>query len=199
MQHRLALAGSFLLLGAASLASLGCSADERIDPTSPEALLRAEPLQYGCSYVHRESTLGIGGREDETTTPRCSPERRCEDVTPPSSFHYGVGSDGYSSYDFYEDKVDFIGTCDDPHPVSCEDLTESGDECTACQARSCCAPVYLCEHDPNCVAILECLDGCKEDSACQNRCVANAEYHARSNLAAAVQCTRNTCATECGL
>jgi hypothetical protein len=185
-----------VLLTTTTLVNAGCTADEEPDPTSREALQKAEPLKFGCSFV-REEYSSFGTYSETKRTPDCSTLMSCSELDSPDSYRASLGDQSYYSSTIFKERVDFIGTCAEHEPISCEYL-ETGNECDACAARSCCAPNYLCDHDPNCIAITDCLKNCKEDRDCQNRCLHNGEYSAAKNLRAAVTCLASSCKEACG-
>lgn len=195
---RCALLPSVLFL--ASVAALGCSAEEPdVDPTSREALKKAETFPHGCNYV-KEVSKDDNGKYSKIRTPACA-TTRCGDLEPPDTQNYGASVGGYTYFSsettFYTDREDFVGTCDDPQPLSCDYLTEAGDACSACAAKSCCTPVYFCDHDPNCKSILDCVNGCDADAACQTRCLDNGDAFAAANVRDVAACLRNRCEMEC--
>lgn len=65
-------------------------------------------------------------------------------------------------------------------------------------AKSCCAFTFFCDHDPNCSAIIECINSCKDDEVCQAHCIDNGDEFAARNLRDAVVCMTNNCAADCG-
>jgi hypothetical protein len=180
------------------LALAGCRADEAgTDPTSREALQKAEPLSYGCSYVHVEqSSYGTASSTD--AYPACEDNVRCRDLEEPASEYVPFGDSAYQARTRFEERVDFIGTCKDQTPISCEAYLTSGDACDACVARACCSPVFLCDNDPNCGAVLECLEECGHDESCVQRCLDNGDSDAVTNLLDGVQCIVGPCADACG-
>ena len=189
---------------AASLLALvafagGCGAsDEPADPTSAEALRKADPVTVSCSYVQTFSS-SYGTASSSKDTPECD-NTRCGDVRDPNDDYvaYGGGAE-YVGYTYNHDMVSFVGTCSGPRTaISCDDMKNDGDACDACLASSCCTSVFLCEHDPNCQAISDCVTTCKEDTACGQRCVDNGEPTASKSFAGTVECLTGSCASACG-
>lgn len=197
MHTPLRLAALATMLAAALVGSTGCAPDDDVDPTSASALRRAEPLAFGCTYV-REDYSSYGTASSTKRTPACTTGLRCEELETPDSDHAYVGGGSYFGVTLLEDRSDFIGTCDDPQPISCEYLEETGNACDACLAKSCCLYTFLCDQDPNCHAIIECIDGCKDDEACQTRCVTNGERTASNHLVEAASCLGRMCSDACG-
>jgi hypothetical protein len=184
----------FVLPLIATLAA--CATEEEApDPTSVAALRKAPSLQSGCSYVEHEAS-SFGSSFETSDTPRCS-LLSCAELSPPSDYvAYAGGSDLYESRTYYFDKVDFLGTCDDPQPISCEGRA-GADACEQCVVEHDCAALVLCESDPNCVAITDCIGGCREDQACASRCLQNGDYYARKNLNRLADAVTGTCASSC--
>lgn len=182
-----------------SLLSFGCSSgSHEVDATSKEALQKAPPIQYGCKYTEESSNSVDGYSIGTNRRPMCSMGTRCSDVGSPKDDIGGYhGGSTYSTSSHYAGRTDFVGTCDAPQPITCDDY-ESGDTCDQCIGKSCCAPAFLCEHDPNCKAVVDCVNDCKDDTACTQRCADNGEPHAVENLRALAQCLSGRCASACG-
>lgn len=163
---------SCCLLGVLAFAT-GCS--NETDPTSTEALRKAEPLAYGCAFV--EINIGsYGTASSKTKTPKCTQGIRCDELqTPDSSYDYIGGASFYSSTT-YDDRHTFVGTCDDQEP-----LTNEANGFEPCYA----APA-LCMRDPNCLAMRDCVSGCGTDDSCTQRCLQNG--YGASNLVASAKC-----------
>ncbi len=68
--------------------------------------------------------------------------------------------------------------------------------CETCIDASCSAPIEACESDAECLALLNCLEPCL-DQTCADQCLAT---HAagKSLLDTADACVASTCANECG-
>lgn len=186
---------SLLVVSSAFL--FACSSTTETDPTSSAALKKAEPLAYGCAFEQTSSTridgFKIGSRKEHV----CSTSVRCDELKPISDIYgYGGGST-YSVSTTNSDFVDFTGTCADPQPISCDDYRD-GDACDECLAAKCCAATYLCDHDPNCQAIGDCIKGCGDDQRCTARCFSEGYYDAGKNLRAFGACLTGRCASACG-
>ena len=177
-----------------SMLVAGCASESVApDPTSAQALKKAEPLEVSCSY--EEHISGSAGGSD---LDQCE-EQRCNDVKDPDfsgvSIEIGDYTTGYN-----HDKVDYVGGCGSSTrtKVTCDDLASDGDGCDACVAKSCCTSVFLCDHDPNCGAITDCINNeCKDDESCMKRCIDNGEPSAAESFKAALSCMSGTCASAC--
>lgn len=182
-----------------SLFSLGCSSgSHEVDATSKEALQLAPPIQYGCTYTERSDNYVGGDLIGTNSQPMCSMDKRCSEVGAPHGDIGGyAGGSTYRTSSSYVGRTDFVGTCDAPQPIACDDYANR-DTCDQCIGKSCCAPAFLCEHDPNCKAIVDCITNCKEDAACTQRCADNGEPSAIANLRALAHCLSGTCASACG-
>ncbi len=182
-----------------SLVSFGCSSGSHdVDATSKEALQKAPPIQYGCTYTEESSNYVDGNSIGANSRPMCSMGKRCSEVGSPDDDIGGyAGGSTYRTSSSYAGKTDFVGTCDAPRPISCDDY-DNGDACDQCLGKSCCSPAFLCEHDPNCKAIVDCVSNCKNDAACTQRCADNGEPSAFENLRALAKCLSGACASACG-
>jgi hypothetical protein len=189
---------AFLALAASVVLPVsGCSGSSNAapDPTSREALTKAPPMESGTTCTKVEiSSYGTAHSHDET--PVClQAGGDCEKMHGSEASDYGGGA-AYNDFVSYKDVKWFEGTCADQKPISCAQRS-ANDDCGACQYKECCAPVAICEDDPNCVAVVDCVTACKADTACVGRCIQNGEPRATSNLKAAVQCVRDRCAAKC--
>jgi hypothetical protein len=85
----------------------------------------------------------------------------------------------YTSYTNVVLQGNYLGTCDDPQPITCEGR-QPADACEACLIKmGACEAIVLCESDPNCRAIGSCFDYCGSDQPCADRCLQNADFRAR--------------------
>jgi hypothetical protein len=175
-----------------------CSGSSSPDPTSREALTKAKPLKWGTTCVEHDSSsydTGSGSFSTTTTTQQCKYQVDCKTLDASPDRWNSSGGVLNSDTSFTDVKY-FEGTCDDQHPVSCDDRKRNNN-CDACQYDKCCAFVALCEDDPNCTAIVDCIDACKDDQACAQRCVNNGDRIASTNLTAAVTCLESNCKDRC--
>ena len=190
--------GCFASLAVTILVSaigLGCAATP-VDPTSREALQKAPPMAFGttCTKVEYSS---YGSSTSHSETPVCLDNWDCGTMDSSSARDYAAGADYYGDT-HYADVAFFEGTCAEKKPITCDERPAAND-CDTCQYSQCCTRVALCEDDPNCVAIADCVNTCKDDQACATRCLNNGDSTASSNLKAAAQCVQSRCAVECGL
>jgi hypothetical protein len=188
-----------LLCAIATLFALGCSAAASgpPDPTSREVLQKAPEFKWGTTCTRVESS-SYGTASDRTETPRCFDKLDCNDFESEEAIGYGGGAT-YNSYSYWKDVKYFTGTCADPTPVTCDERpVAEGDACARCQYDHCCGQVAVCEDDPNCVAVNDCLVGCKTDEKCAQGCLSNGEYSAVKRLKSAYRCMSGSCTTECG-
>lgn len=182
-----------------SLATLaGCAsegeADPLSDPTSRESLRKAEPLATGCTYVKRYKS-SYGTVTDVEVTPGCM-MGTCS-LPRPESDAMSDGAGGvFTSFTEYTDAVEFIGTCEDHEPITCEGRT-GVDACESCVLESACSALILCEKDPNCLAIADCLQGCADDEACGARCLENGDELASANLVSLASVVTGVCEGRC--
>lgn len=51
-------------------------------------------------------------------------------------------------------------------------------------------PLYLCKHDPNCQAIVDCREACGDDEQCGRSCMSNGESVAAGNLREMLDCEK---------
>ena len=151
-------------------------------------------MKWGTTCVKHASTR-IDVDVTNSAEPYCSDMGDCSQIDE-GRFAEAAAGTTIDSDTWYSDVKYFEGTCDDPHPGSCDDR-ERKDDCDACQYDRCCAPVALCEDDPNCGAIVDCVLGCKNDQACARRCVSNGETNAREHFSAAMKCITETCTDRC--
>jgi hypothetical protein len=81
--------------------------------------------------------------------------------------------------------------------VSCSAAAVTDAGCAACQADRCCVTLSNCSANTECAPLWACMAGCTT-STCKSNCYAQhpAATWAFSGLAI---CSRNACATECGL
>jgi hypothetical protein len=171
-----------------------CGSPDDMDPTSPEALKRAPPLQFGTSCTHVQIS-SYGTSKSHTETPRCFDGSDCGKLG--SSEGIGIGGGAtYSSYSYYKDVRWFEGTCSNPKPVTC-DQRPVHNACEGCQYTKCCVSVALCQDDPNCLAIADCVVACKNDTTCSTRCQKNGERRASANFSAVLKCASEACADAC--
>ena len=188
MHTPFALTASRLVL---AVLAVGCSSSssETADPTSAAALKKADSIEVSCSYTEHYSSDGYGAVD----TPSCD-NRMCLAVeADENSVDFGDGSSMYDT-----DLQQFLGSCTGERtPVSCDDFANDGDACDACLAAHCCISTFLCNHDPNCQAISDCVTSCKDDSTCAQRCVENGDYQASKDFTGTVQCMTGTCADAC--
>ena len=176
--------------------ALGCSAAAPPDPTSVESLHKAPPMAFGttCTKVE-DSSYGTSSSHEET--PVClEGGGNCGALKSSSGSDFGGGA-AYNGFTGYKDVKWFEGTCADQKPITCDQRPVKND-CDACQYAKCCDRVALCEDDPNCVAIVDCVSGCKKDEACANRCLDHGDLLAKLNVQAAITCMVDHCTAECG-
>lgn len=167
---------SMALLSTSAL--VGCSSsDGDSSPATHELLYRAAPLQFGCTYTQStHSSYGTSSRTEKI--PKCTEGVRCDDLyTPDSTTDYAGGNAFYESVQF-DDRVNFVGTCAVHTPVPGVKNAFEG----------CYAAPYLCEIDPNCQAIIDCLKACADDTTCGQACTANGEAGASHNLSKVLEC-----------
>jgi hypothetical protein len=158
------------------------------------SLVKAPPFRYGntCTMVRSSS---VGTASGQQRTPLCLEQQACyDDVPEPSAT--AVGSSVYRSRTWYEDVIWFEGTCENNVLVSC-DARPSADACAACKYAACCGSVAVCEDDPNCVALHECITACGTEADCATSCRARAEDVAERNHARATTCVDEWCQDEC--
>lgn len=174
--------------------SLGCG-DGPPDPTSSEVLRKAPAMAFGttCTKVDDDSYGTSSSHKEEKM---CMAQYDCADIDGNSATAYGGGAT-YNGSTYYKNVQWFEGTCDDPQPVTCDERP-AADDCQACQYAYCCGPVAVCEDDPNCMAINDCVIACKDDAPCVQRCVFNGDEKASRNIRTAAACANNYCAKECG-
>lgn len=189
----------FLSLAASLVLTVsGCSgsSDAPPDPTSKESLTKAPPMEFGTTCTKLDnSSYGTAHSHDET--PMClQGGGDCGELHSSSDSAFGGGA-AYGDFVTYKDVKWFEGTCADQKPISC-DQRPANTDCETCQYEECCTPVALCEDDPNCIAIADCVTGCKGDTACTRRCLEHGEPRATSSLERAVECVRNRCSAKCG-
>ncbi len=166
-----ALALSALLLGAS-----GCSSSGDAGPRSREALHKADNLQFGCAYVRvKHSSYGTASSTDKT--PECLEGERCDELKSPDSYQAYAGGNAYDSSEYFDKEVNFTGTCAQQAP-----LPVPG------PSSKCYAAPYLCDHDPNCTAIRDCVTTCGDDAGCSAECIANGDYTAAYNFRATLEC-----------
>lgn len=190
-------------VGFVALFTVACSAGadaHEVDPTSKEALRKAPSLDYGCRYTKETTGSLSDGYTQTDKTPECTMHVRCNELREPASYADGVGADGvgdvtYESSTEYTGRQDFIGTCGDPQPVSCDDYA-AGDSCDQCVGKSCCAAAFSCDADPNCGAILDCVNACKDDD-CAKRCMDNGDPVAAATVGALAECMTHSCSSAC--
>jgi hypothetical protein len=176
----------------AALAACGPSNDA--DPTSREALAKAPPFQFGTTCTKVESS-SYGTAQSRTETPRCFDGYDCGKFAPSEGIGIGGGAT-YHSYSYHKDIQWFEGTCKNPKPVTCNERPVRS-ACEGCQYTSCCVSVALCQDDPNCLAIADCVAVCKNDVACATRCQKNGERTASEHFSAFLKCTSQACADAC--
>lgn len=181
---------SFLLLAATACSS--SDAPDDADGFSSQA--NSPPFRYGntCTKVVSSS---YGTASAETKTPLCLEQRACWDDVPAPTHTYD-GTASYSRRTYYTDVVWFEGTCEDPRPVSC-DTRPRPNSCADCQYDICCGSVAVCEDDPNCVAIDECIVACGTDTSCVRACSQRGDRVASENHARALDCVVEWCEDEC--
>lgn len=179
-----------------SLATLvaGCSSESATaDPTSSQALKKADPIEVSCSY-----TSHISGSEGGSDLDECN-NTRCSDVQDPDYTDLSIDIGDYTT-GYYTDKVDYLGDCESGTrtKISCDDLASDGDACDACVAKSCCTSAFLCNHDPNCQAIADCINNdCNNDESCMQRCIENGDYEAAKSFKDTLSCMSGVCASAC--
>jgi len=179
---RLVAAWAFgaMLIGCSSRHGVGTSS-AAVDPSAREALIKAEPLAYGCAYVRSESSSYNDeslGASDET--PGCDDGFRCDELDRNDHTGQSVIAGGiYSSHTYYAHPKPFLGTCAERgEPIAASFPTQE-----PCDMAS-----FLCSIDPNCLAIRDCVVACQENGLCRNRCFWNGDTRASSNLAATAEC-----------
>lgn len=166
-----ALAVSVLFFGASA-----CSSSGDAGPRSREALHKADPLQYGCAYVSvKHSSYGTYSSTDKT--PQCTQGERCDELKSPDSYRAYAGDNAFDSSEYFDKEVNFTGTC-----AQQTALPVPG------PSSKCYAAPYLCDHDPNCMAIRDCVTTCGTDAGCSAECIANGDYTAASNFRASLEC-----------
>lgn len=175
------------------LTCLACSSsDESIDPTSPRALKKADSIMVSCQYEERviDSTSSY-------LRPGCMQHVSCDDINSPPS-QIVIGGNLYNDHSVPKTNLKpIMGDCGTGTPITCDAYASSGNDCDACVAKSCCAPAYLCDHDPNCQAIYACVKDSGDDSARIQRCVDNGDYEATQNFKKLVACWTGSCAAAC--
>lgn len=184
-----------IAFAAVAISTLGCTSQTaNLDSGSETALKKADPLAISCSYIQTYSRERTGQTTVTTTdTPKCD-DTPCGDVHDPydpatSEYDWDLG--------YNHDEVEYVGTCSGARdPVTCDDLASDGNACDACVATSCCWPAYLCSHDPNCQAIIDCVTSCQNDS-CIDRCIGNADPTAAESYSATTECLSGRCASDC--
>ena len=85
MHKRLRLFGCLAILSAilSALGALGCSGNkDQPDPTSHEALRKADPLEHGCAYV-KQTQSSYGTASDSTNSNECTPGS-CDELRAPA-------------------------------------------------------------------------------------------------------------------
>ena len=186
-----------IVLFALSIAACGSDPDSstpEADPASPELLKKADTISLGCSYVEHE-TFYADGTARPTETPKCE-DVPCDAVRDYESDTMSIGGSVIGSSKFAMNKEEFVGTCSDRTPIKCDE-DAGGDPCAQCAAKSCCRSTFLCDHDPNCGAIIDCIVACDQDDACVDRCMINGDWRAAENLRAAFTCLTAFCADSC--
>jgi|GEM_PF-5441987 len=146
--------------------------DPTKDPTSSESLNVASPIQQCCKYS--QATYSSIGSPTYTNN-NCA-NGSCDNVplSEGSGTMYVGGTvlaGGSNNYNMQQ----YAGTCSAPVPVNCDEYKNDGDACDECLATKWCEALYFVMHDPNAQAILNCIDGCKDDQACTDRCRKNGE------------------------
>jgi len=125
----------------------------------------------------------------------CLELQDCADLEDSTGYGYGGGATFNSSTD-YRNIEWFEGDCSDKRAISCDDRPQPN-ACASCQYKSCCSEVAICEDDPNCLAINDCVGACKNDDACVKSCLDRGESHAAKNLVRAATCIQSACKSDC--
>jgi hypothetical protein len=165
---------------------MGCSSSAASeDPTSVAALNKAPPMKWG-STCDQQTYHSYGDLHGSSSTPACLEGEDCHD--------YG-GTDAFGYY--YASGISYFeGTCNDPHPVTCDQRVPKTD-CDACKYEKCCTYVALCEDDPNCLAIQACVAHCNGVYECNHVCYTNGEYSASAHYRNARDCFGSVCRDRC--
>lgn len=173
-----------------------CASSDGSETDGPgrNSLIKAPPFRYGntCTKVVASA---VATASDEKRTPLCLEQRACwDDVPKPSTVP--VGSATYHSRTYYKDVAWFEGTCEHQVPVAC-DARPRASACAACKYAICCGSVAVCEDDPNCVAIEECITACGGDADCTTSCRTRGDDVAATNHSRALSCVDDWCQDEC--
>ena len=178
------------------LTTSACASSDggRADGLAGDSMRESQPFRYGntCTKVFASS---YGTASDEMRTPLCLEQQACwDDVPAPKATT--IGSSTYHGRTWYEDVVWFEGTCEQHVPVSC-DARPRETACASCKYSACCGSVAVCEDDPNCVTLDDCMAACGFDADCATSCRVRGDSVAAKNHSRAMTCVNEWCQDEC--
>jgi hypothetical protein len=164
---------AFLLVGCSGSPTASSGTDKF------QHLIVAPQFQY-CSTCDKNETFNIDGDVSTTVTHLCLDEQDCSTLND-SSYGTVVSGSALSTYTVYDRLTLFEGTCAKSVAISCANRHAS-DACETCLYTICCERAALCEDDPNCVAITDCVVQCGADSSCGDQCVTRGDAVASANF-----------------